>query len=304
MPAQVIYISKTTCHNAKETCFYGSTIMKKDELIQKSTYIITEYYRNNLEPFFTSIADDVLWIGPRGGQMMRGKEMIIKTWTEEETNLLFSMGNIAAESVSAGRSNLEVLLEYYVYTYFPDGRTDQHHQRLHLSWGAEAEKKDGKRELIPKIYMIHISNISADMPAENKVYAATPAESRLDARDTIFSRMTFKTVCGKGTDDVTYYFNPATILWIESADSGRHSLIHSLEGDFRSVERLRYFEENFSEMLIRAHTSFLVNPLYVRALKRFEVTMSDGTVLPIPEKKYTAFRRKLDAWDFGKALQK
>ena len=41
---------------------------------------------------------------------------------------------------------------------------------------------------------------------------------------------------------------------------------------------------------LRCHQSYLVNPLYIRNIRRFKVTMTDGAELPIQEKKYTAFR--------------
>ena len=48
-------------------------LMITNELIEQSLNIITEYYSNNLQPFFDSLSDDVLWIGPVEGQEMRGR---------------------------------------------------------------------------------------------------------------------------------------------------------------------------------------------------------------------------------------
>ncbi len=36
--------------------------MTANDLIYKSIYIITEYYNNNLQPYFDNISEDVLWI--------------------------------------------------------------------------------------------------------------------------------------------------------------------------------------------------------------------------------------------------
>lgn len=280
--------------------------MKRQELIQQSIYIVTEYYKNNLEPFFACLAEDVLWIGPRKEQILRGRETMIRTWSSAEQQPTFSMGNITEYSVSTGTNNLEVMLEYDVHTYFRNGEVDRHHQRLHMSWGCRREENsEGIREPIPRVYMIHISNIIGDElpPGESvpgkdgsafpRVYASSASESHIDAACTGYSGLSFRSVIGKGDGIVTYFFNSATILWIESADDGRHSLIHALDGTYKSIEPLRYYEAGFSDALLRAHASYLVNPLYVRSLKRFEITMTDGAVLPVPEKKYTAFRDRL-----------
>ncbi|MGI6057209.1 MAG: LytTR family transcriptional regulator DNA-binding domain-containing protein [Bilifractor sp.] len=283
--------------------------MKRQELIQQSIYIVTEYYKNNLEPFFACLAEDVLWIGPRKEQILRGRETMIRTWSSAEQQPTFSMGNITEYSVSTGTNNLEVMLEYDVHTYFRNGEVDRHHQRLHMSWGCRREENsEGIREPVPRVYMIHISNIIGDElpPGESvpgkdgsafpRVYAGSASESHIDAACTGYSGLSFRSVIGKGDGIVTYFFNSATILWIESADDGRHSLIHALDGTYKSIEPLRYYEAGFSDALLRAHASYLVNPLYVRSLKRFEITMTDGAVLPVPEKKYTAFRNRLLNW--------
>lgn len=287
--------------------------MKKQDLVQKSIEIITAYYDNNLQPFFDCISDNVLWFGPRGGQELRGKEEIIKAWSSQENPLQFTLGNIKAKAVSTGGSNLEVLLEYYVNTHFPDGSMDQHHQRLHYSWGIHHQKAEA--------YMIHISNITDDNSDNQinaaassqeepgrgtiKIYAANHEDSRRDAVaiPPAGSRVYFRTVYGKSANEVTYYFNSLHILYIESTDRSTHSRVHTLEGPYDAIERLRYFEEKFGDTLLRAHASFLVNPLYVRSVTRFRLTLSDGTTLPIPEKKYTAFKKKLDAWNRIRATE-
>lgn len=272
--------------------------MKKEEIIQKSVEMITEYYKDNLEPFFSSVSDDVLWIGPRSGQILQGRSQLMQAWETEDHNLLFSMGNITVKSLSTGRNNLEVLLEYYVDTLFPDGETSRHHQRLHYSWGYRRVEEDGKpKRMIPRVCMIHISNLAPDSVKNGQIYASSVSDSEQDAVTAAFTRNMFsRMIYGKGLDEVAFYINSASVLWLESTDKGRHSIIHSLEGNSKAVERLRYFEEHFSDVLLRAHSSYLINPLYVRSVKRFEVILTDGTTLPIPEKKYTAFRRKLENW--------
>lgn len=49
--------------------------------LDKSIYIITEYYKNNLNPYFECLADNVLWLGPAEKQEIRGKENIINAFS-------------------------------------------------------------------------------------------------------------------------------------------------------------------------------------------------------------------------------
>lgn len=154
--------------------------------------------------------------------------------------------------------------------------------------------------------MIHISNVvddgstSPSGEAEGvKVYATSPSDSGIDAvrhASVHDQRVRFRTITGTGVGEVTYFFNASMIIWVESADEGRHAIVHTPEGSYRSMERLAHFEEAGGGMLVRIHVSHLVNPLHVRSVTRFSVTLDDGTVLPIPQKRYTKVKSELEAW--------
>jgi DNA-binding LytR/AlgR family response regulator len=62
-------------------------------------------------------------------------------------------------------------------------------------------------------------------------------------------------------------------------------------GDFQVSASTSALEMEHSDLLVRCHESHLVNPRYIVSIKRFHVTLSNGKVLPIPEKKYTAFKK-------------
>lgn len=266
--------------------------MSKKELIEKSIFIITEYYKGNMDPLFNALAQNVLWIGPRSGQMIKGKDVMIQTWNAAEKTSWFTMSGISAESISTGRNNLEVLLEYYVYTHFPDGITDQHHQRIHFSWGDTVHPDQAG------IFMIHISNIADGEKFDGKVYASSPEESAIDSMKMHVPDQSEKIIPISGLNDLTYFLRPSSILWIESTDNARHSIIHTPEGTCLSTESTRVLEKKCEGYLLRCHASYLVNPLYVYSLTRFTVTMDDGTALPVPEKKYTAFKKALKDWNY------
>ena len=59
-----------------------------------------------------------------------------------------------------------------------------------------------------------------------------------------------------------------------------------------ALEIIVLLEKKYGRLFLRCHQSYLVNPDYITNIRRFKLTLSDGTELPIPEKKYTAFRNK------------
>ena len=52
--------------------------MVAGEFLKLTYYIVSEYYRNNLEPFFEYIDENILWIGPADKQLLRSKDAIIE----------------------------------------------------------------------------------------------------------------------------------------------------------------------------------------------------------------------------------
>ena len=53
-------------------------------------------------------------------------------------------------------------------------------------------------------------------------------------------------------------------------------------------------------MALQCHTSWVVNLDQVRGIKGYEITMMDGSVLPLSQKKGKAFREELNLFLAGR----
>lgn len=260
-----------------------------DTLINRSIEIITEYYRNNLQPYFDSLGEDVLWIGPAEGQMLRGREELIQTFSAEVHQLHFTMGVIRTDYVLAHRGVYEIVLRYEIRTHYPDGNTDVHDQRLHYTWRERRVRTDQGTEHLWEIAMIHISNAW-----------------QYDARDTIYP-VHYENV----GPQVRIMENPAhylvmkddagrlcripihQILYMETVKRSARLCVHTSAGQILVNGSLPALVAEWPKELVRIHASYVVNPDYVRSIERFAVILTDGTRLPIPEKKYTDVKRQL-----------
>lgn len=258
--------------------------MKTDDLIRRSIYIITEYYKNNLAPFFESISDDILWLGPAERQQMQGKKNLIRAWAAEEHNLTFTMGNIRALCISPHAHVKEVLLHYDVYTHYPSGNTALHDQRLHYTWRDRRVKTADGWESRPEIVLLHISNLwkydsrDAIYPVHNEDMAVSESE---------------RYVTVKASDLSVHRIAANYILYIETVKRSAKLRIHLRNDTLDANGTLPEFEEKNPGLFLRIHSGYLVNPVHVREIRRFSVTLSDGTKLPVPEKKYTQIKRQL-----------
>ena len=271
--------------------------------IQQSVHIITEYYENRLQPFFDAIDDDLLWIGPAERQWMQGKENILNAFTQEEGrhHLTFRMSNISATPISCGAHACEIILTYLVYTYYPNGAMTVHDQRLHFTWrDKKVTGPDGKKYLVPKAAVIHISN-AFPYDDRDKIYPVHYDEMKVPAT---LTPATGPRITISGSNHVCHFLAANSILYIETGSRSPYTVFHTLNGEFNSTESISKLEKKYSDIFLRVHASFMVNPLFVQSIRRFEITLTDGTVLPVPDRKYAKVTKALQEWGTSTSINR
>ena len=263
--------------------------MNQQHIADLSAELIIKYYDNDYMPFLEHMDDDALWYGPAEGQFIRGRETMISVWSAEEHTLEFSLGNIEAVHTSAHPSFCSVILSYHVTTHYPDREDITLYQRLTLTWCERTtEDESGNKEKQPRILLCDISNLHAKHD-DDVIYPKNFHE--VYQREYAFKkhgeRLHFH-----GPDRSDYFFLSNTIIRIEAAHGGKHSILCTDEGEVEVAATVTALEKQYGRFFLRCHQSYLVNPEYIRNIRRFKVTLTDGAELPIPEKKYTAFRDK------------
>ena len=258
--------------------------MKSNDIIRLSIFIITEYYKNNLHPFFEHLSDDIVWIGPARGQYIQGKKKLIQTFAMEKHSLTFTMGDISALCVSPSPRVKEVLLHYDITTHYPSGHSDVHDQRVQMTWRERRSGGASRTEIV----MIHISNAWQYDIRDNIYpvhYESVPQTGVSPAA------RSFVTV--RAEDKSTRRIAADGIVYIEAVKHRAQILIHMAEETVTAYGTLSRFEAEYPALFLRVHEGFLVNPNRVRGVRRFFLTMSDGTDIPVPEKKYTQVKKTL-----------
>ena len=71
--------------------------MKTSEVTRLSVEIISKYYQNDLQPFFSYLDEDALWYGPAKGQFLSGRKAILAAWEGEANPLHFTLGDIRVD---------------------------------------------------------------------------------------------------------------------------------------------------------------------------------------------------------------
>ena len=261
--------------------------MRAEELIKRSIFIITEYYSNRLQPFFDSFGDDVLWIGPAERQQIQGKARLMEVFAAGRHELTFTMGDISALCISPHTHVKEVLLHYDIYTHYPSGNTDMHDQRLHFTWREKRVKTAAGYMYRPEVVMLHISN-AWKYDRKDTIY---PVHYERMPQTVHFLTKPERYVTVRASDMSICCLAAERILYIETVKRTARLLVHTESGTVMVNGKLPDFEQEYPDLFLRTHASYLLNPAHVKEIRRFAVILSDGTKLPIPEKKYTEVKQ-------------
>lgn len=256
--------------------------MSISDLTQLSIDILSQYYENNLEPFFSYCHEDILWVGPANNQIIRSKKKLLEAFHNENNFLHFKLYNLSATPVRISSTCCEVLLSFIVDTFWPNGESNRVSQRISLTWQCKKENC--------KIQVCHISN-AIDYDTRDTIYPLHYLEKNTEMP--LYEGTSAKLIF-KGLNHSILYILPERILYIESIN--QHSFIHLPESTFECCERLSSIANRLNQGFIRIHASYIVNPHYVQSIQRFNVRLDNGTTLPIPEKKYTKIKSEISTY--------
>lgn len=270
----------------------GEGYMKIKEMVDLTNDIVQRYYKNDIQPFLDHVDERVLWYGPAKEQFLSGRKAILDTWAGEKHSLTFTLGNIRLDHISSHSSYCEVMMSFPVTTHYSDGDHVTMDQIIHITW---CERKiDGNK--VPRMLVVHISDLYHKHKADTiypihfkEVYKGYLPIARIGNNKRIYFR---------NTDSGDLYLIPDSIIYVESIDYGKHSMLYTTDGAFRTSISVTDLEKEHPELLLRCHKCHLVNPSHIIGVSRFKVTMSNGKELSIPEKKYTAFKKAVhERWE-------
>lgn len=81
------------------------------------------------------------------------------------------------------------------------------------------------------------------------------------------------------------------ILYIEAQRN--HLYWHCRLDVVETTGTLQDIEKMLSDFFVRMHRSYIVNKTHIISIKKYQAAMDNGTVLQIPEKKYSLIKNKL-----------
>lgn len=262
--------------------------MKIQEISELSESVLTRYYDNDIKPFLDACHRDVMWIGPAENQIIRTREALVAAFGAEQHQLKFVLNNLTVVPLAMGSSTVfEIVMMFLVDTIWPDSSMNRVKQRIHLTWVVE----NG----VPYIRLCHISNAIRYDERDN-IYPVHYEDSYSEMVLAGMERS--KRVIINSPDKSLVYLNWSWVMYAET--KGTHAVVHTIDGSFESVQSLRLIEKRYSDLFVRCHESYLVNPDYVARISRLRIELTNGKILPVPEKKYTAVKAILTERERGR----
>lgn len=256
-------------------------IYSESEMITKSRELIHTFMKRQMDFFTELLHPNFVWLGDYSYQYIKGKDNFLKTITSESTlpPLEFSQEEYSC-------------LTHERHTWITYGRclvtaTLENDQKLasgiHFTFVWKQEEND-----------MYLLQASANHVQDEQLQELPDNVSILQNSDVIPQARVFDHVKPevlsasdqqklKVRDDhgSLHFLSASEIIYAQC--SNKYCTIITDHGTLTSYMPLKNLE---LDGFIRIHTSFLINKNYARSIKRYELTLRDGTTLPVGKERY------------------
>ncbi|MBE6009513.1 MAG: LytTR family transcriptional regulator [Lachnospiraceae bacterium] len=147
-----------------------------------------------------------------------------------------------------------------------------------------------------RITLFQISNTENDIDmkktASDALFVpATPQNALVRERRPAYTSSRPNLIRIKDKDHSIHFLEKDDIIWAES--DHMNSIIHTHAGSIRANATLSQLAKDTLSCLYRPHISYLVNPLYLYEINNKHLIMTDGTIIPIPERRLAQVKKDL-----------
>lgn len=258
--------------------------LSKETICEDTLYMISEYYRLNMEPFFSVLADDCVWLGI-GNLLICGVEAIKAQFKDGYLMPPIEVEEPEFQVIETGSENqLMVLGEYLCYSKEGAEMICAAKQRITFCYRRE---KDGWR-----LYHMHVSNEWNELMEEEvfpvRVSTETYHHMQRILRESGKHHREKLVLKKNGETDI---LDMALIRYIEAAN--KKTIVHMMDKKQMIGETIKNLEACLPADFYRIHRSYLVNCDYVAKIERYQLTLLTGEQLPIPKERYTTIRNEI-----------
>lgn len=258
-----------------------------ENAIQLTQNSLSRFWHKDYQFTLDYCKENVMLIGSLQEQFVQGLDAVrdILYRTSLEQPFCHLVGQEFHVVQNCGRA-CTIVGRYLVTTDASETFFLQSQQRCTYVWELEGD--------VLQIKHIHISDPLGELKlAEGEMFANTIGRMAtnyyLRHMENTISRPQLTVI---GIDNATYFLHFQEIIYV--CAMGRTIMIRTISG--KSIEgrmSISDFQSIAGSKMILVHRSYTVNPDYVSAIKKDGITMADGSLIPVPAKRYTAIKELL-----------
>ena len=255
----------------------------EDEAVRLTAECLTRYWKRDYTFIFSHCAPKIVWISAR-------QDEYLLTLDEVRENLETNCAAIpschlqhAEFQVAASCSELYVITGKYLVTTDPEEKFFlSAQQRCTFVWENTGNGL--------QISHIHISNPIGELKiAEDEAFPDTMGKMASHYMKEEILRLTSDrklSVCD--VNGSLIFLQLSDVMFISAL--GKETVVRTLTDCIFAKNSIKELAQQTQDCFVMTHRSYLVNPQYITAIRRYAITMQDGTELLVPRKKYDEIR--------------
>lgn len=251
--------------------------INQSALSEYAGFLIDCFYSNNFEPIFDALDENVIIYGSVDGKRIESRQEFI---LRIEAGRPCELGPVMTIRVPHGLRQCDTVSTFNCYMNDESGKIAVLPMLYHMSW---VKKDVWKISVVTATGRPAGSQPGSIQPGTIASVLAMPIEIGSRTRVYLHEKGTGNALC----------IAPSAVEYIEG--EGHYSKIHMGQEIVTVTGSLKEVLSKCGTELVQCHSGFAVNPLYVQSIERFAITLVTGMRLPVPEKKYTAVKRQLEA---------
>lgn len=271
----------------------------EQEVLNKSRELIHAFLTRQIETFMDLLDENFVWIGDYNAQYTKGipafKELI-------KTESVLPPYDISQEEYSILTHEHYTWISYGRFTVAAQAEHDMlSSSKIHFTFVWKQHQNSLKLLLANATHVADaqvtrsVNSTDAAQPDSDTFFTASAIEEN-SPQARVFDRLHIENLTNgdltkiriKSLDKKVHFLFPGEIMYIKSND--KVCTICTESDTFEARTTLRDMQH---PELLKLHRSYLVNKRYIKSIRRYQATLTDGTTIPIGKERYMEIQRQL-----------
>lgn len=261
----------------------------ENELIRKSSMIFHSFFDRDMDTLVTLLDKNFVWIGSYEFQYTKNLEHFLEITQQEQSEAAAQICDEEYQVLNHERDTWILCGRYTAYAWKDETTYLYSRQRTTLVWKWTGDE----------FRCIHLHcTMARDVPLEGKMEPTARHGLNLRWYDYMLhveknAKPTTENQAHlllKDTQGSLHYLLPSEVFYVCTED--RNATVYTSTGTIRVHKGLNQLMTEIPSLL-QCHKSWLVNPLYVLEIRRYTITLTGGTEIPIGKSRYEEVRDAL-----------